>query len=70
LLAYTFAAQTSPTDPSGHLLIAKCQMALGNYAAATAYLSIAELSCSESKDSEKVKKQADELRKELKRYLS
>jgi tetratricopeptide (TPR) repeat protein len=65
LLAYTFAAQTAPTDPSCHLLIAKCQMALGNYAAATAYLSIAEL----SQGSEKVKKQVDELRKELKRYL-
>ena len=65
LLAYTFAAQTTPADPSCHLLIAKCQMALGNYAAATAYLSIAEL----SQGSEKVKKQVDELRKELKRYL-
>lgn len=69
LLAYTFASQTSPSDPSCQLLIAKCHMAVGNYAAATAYLSIAELTCSETPGSEKVKKQADELRKDLKRYL-
>jgi tetratricopeptide (TPR) repeat protein len=69
LLAYSFASQTNPSDPSCHLLVAKCQMALGNYSAATAYLSIAELSCSETPGSEKVQKQVDELRKELKRYL-
>jgi type III secretion system low calcium response chaperone LcrH/SycD len=69
LLAYSFASQTNPSDPSCHLLIARCQMALGNYAAATAYLSIAELSCSETPGSEKIKKQADELRNDLKRYL-
>lgn len=65
LLAYSFAAQTNPTDHSCNLLIAKCQMALGNYAAATAYLSLAEL----SESSEHIKKQAEELRKDLKRYL-
>jgi hypothetical protein len=65
LLAYTFASQTNPTDTSCQLLIAKCHIALGNYAAATAYLSVAELSCSEKQGSEKVKKQVDELRKEL-----
>ncbi len=69
LLAYTFAAQTNPTDLSCNLLIAKCQMALGNYAAATAYLSLAELTTAETPGAEKVKKQADELRNDLKRYL-
>jgi type III secretion system low calcium response chaperone LcrH/SycD len=69
LLAYTFAMQTTPSDSSCHLLIARCQMALGNYAAATATLSIAELSCTDHESSEKIKRQADEIRKDLKRYL-
>lgn len=68
LLAYTFAAQTNPNDPSCQLLMAKCQMALGNYAAATAYLSLAELSISHAPGSERVKKQAEALRNDLERY--
>lgn len=69
LLAYTFAAQTDPTDPSCQLLIARSQMALGNYVAATATLSIAELTCAEHESREKTKKQIEELRKDLKRYM-
>ncbi len=68
LLAYTFAAQTNPRDPSCQLLIAKCQMALGNYAAATAYLSLAELSVVHTPASENVKKQVEALRNDLERY--
>ena len=68
LLAYMFAAQIDPSDPTSHLLMARCHMALGNFSAATANISIAEMTCSDSKVSERVKKQADQIRKDVQRH--
>jgi type III secretion system low calcium response chaperone LcrH/SycD len=68
LSAYAFASQVDPSDPSPHILIARCHLALGNLAAATASVSVAELSCTDRSSAERVRKQAEQVRKEIQRY--
>lgn len=63
--AYTFALQTDPSDPKTHLLIARCHIGLGNNAAATASLSIAELGCTDRKTIHIIAQLAEQIRKEL-----
>lgn len=68
LSAYAFASQVDPSDPTPHILSARCHLALGNLAAATASISVAELSCTDRDNVERVKKLAEQVRKDIRRY--
>ena len=68
LSAYAFASQVDPSDPTPHILSARCHLALGNLAAATASISVAELSCTDRDSVERVKKLADQVRKDIQRF--
>ena len=68
LSAYAFASQIDPKDPTPHILAARCHLALGNLAAAMASVSVAEMSCTDLSSLEQVKKQAEQVRKDIRRY--
>ena len=68
LSAYAFAAQVDPNDPTPHILSARCHLALGNLAAATASVSFAEMSCADLASLALVKKQAEQVRRDIQRY--
>ena len=69
LSAYVFASQVDPADSlSRTFLRRRCHLSLGNLAAATASISIAEMSCTNPASLEQVKKQAEEVRKDIQRY--
>ena len=68
LSAYAFASQVDPSDATPHILAARCHLELGNLAAATASISVAELSCTDRDNVEHVKKLAEQVRKDIQRY--
>ena len=70
LSSYVFASQVEPSNPTPQILAARCHLALGNLAAATACISIAELSCTDLASLETVKKQAEQVRKDIRRRSS
>ena len=67
LSSYSFASQVESSNPTPQILAARCHLALGNLAAATACISIAELSCTDLASLAKVKKQAEQVRNDIRR---